>query len=212
MLAITLIFAFLSFDGMISATDGLTLLVLLIVYLTYSINIANKARRQKLSSMADSDLEPTEHLGKAIVFLGLGFVGLALGAKLVVDGALGLANIWGIGETVVGTTIVALGTTLPEIAATLAAAFRREAGVAIGNVIGSNIFNLLAILGLTSTIVPLPVTTHFLEFDIWVLLASAAVILPLAFLRLPIGKAIGGFLTGAYLLYLFMSFTNTPLA
>lgn len=212
MVAISLAFIALSIDGLISATDGLILIALLIIYLTYSITIATKARREKLSTLDNNDAAPKEGIKKSLIFLGLGFVGLAIGAKFIVDGALGLASIWGVGETVVGTTIVALGTTLPEIAATLAAAFRREAGVAIGNVIGSNIFNLLAIIGITSIIIPLPVTSHLLEFDMWVLLASATIIIPIAFLRRPIGKIVGGLLTLAYLTYLFISFTGISLA
>lgn len=211
MLIISLSFIALAIDGMISASDGFILIALLIIYLAYSITVANRARKEKLSSLGESDDTPRESIKKALIHLGLGFVGLAIGARLIVDGALGLASILGIGETVIGTTIVALGTTLPEIAATLAAAFRREAGVAIGNVIGSNIFNLLAILGITAAIIPLPVTPHLLQFDIWVLLASAAIIIPLAFLRRPIGKIIGSLLTLAYLSYLFISFTGFSL-
>ncbi len=212
MVGVSLGFAFISVDGMISSMDGILLVAALVIYLLYSVLAASKARQKKLDArLANPEeldiAEQTDGLVKSLVFLGLGFVGLAIGAKLIVDGALGLAAIWGIGETVVGTTIVALGTTLPEIAATLAASFRGQAGVAIGNVIGSNIFNLLGILGITAILIPLPVAVSLLQFDLWVLLATSALLIPLAFMRRPLGKIFGAALTGSYLFYLFLSFT-----
>jgi cation:H+ antiporter len=211
MLVISFGFIFLAFDGLISSLDGLILVLALIIYLIYSIVIAQKARREKIASIANVNEEIPSHaanMTKSLAFLGFGFIGLGIGAKLIVDGALELASIWGIGETVVGTTIVALGTTLPEIAATLAASFRREAGVAIGNVIGSNIFNILGILGVTAIMVPLPVTSQLLSFDIWILLISSSLFIPLAFLRRPIGIKIGIALTLTYLAYLFIALSG----
>ena len=213
MIAISLGFAFVAVDGMISALDGLIFVIALIVYLLYSILVASRARQKKLDGKLNGamDLEipdQDDSLIKSIVFLIFGFAGLAMGAKLIVEGALGIAAMWGIGETVVGTTIVALGTTLPEIAATLAASFRREAGMAIGNVIGSNIFNLLGILGVTAMIFPLPVVASLLQFDLWVLLLSSALIAALAFLRRPIGRYFGLLLTISYSTYLFLSFAG----
>ncbi|VAW22759.1 Inner membrane protein YrbG, predicted calcium/sodium:proton antiporter [hydrothermal vent metagenome] len=213
MIVISLGFAFIAADGMISALDGLIFVVALVVYLLYSVLAASKARQKKLNGNlnGDTDLEipdESDTLLKSLMFLAFGFIGLAIGARLIVDGALGLAAIWGIGETVIGTTIVAFGTTLPEIAATLAASFRREAGMAIGNVIGSNIFNLLGILGITAMLFPLPVVASLLQFDLWVLLFSSALIGALALMRRPIGKLFGLALTAFYATYLFMSFTG----
>ncbi len=213
MIAISIGFAFVAVDGIISSLDGIFLVFLLIAYLLYSIIAASRARQEKLDARfnGSEDMEMAEQIDgpiRSLAYLAFGFGGLAVGAKLVVEGALGLAEIWGIGETVVGTTIVALGTTLPEIAATLAASFRREAGVAIGNVIGSNIFNLLGILGITALIVPLPVTMFLLQFDLWVLLTSSALLVALIFLRRPVGRLAGLALTSSYIAYLFFSFTG----
>ncbi len=208
MLGVSVGFVVLASDGMISTTDGVLLLIAMGVYLTLSVMVASQARRQKILDIADEPAAEPKNLTKALAYLLFGFAGLGFGAKLIVEGALSLAAMWGIGETVVGTTIVALGTTLPEIAATLAASFRREAGVAIGNVIGSNVFNILGIIGVTAIIVPLPVTPHLLNFDVWVLLASSAIFAPLVFLRKPIGKAVGTLLTLGYISYLIFSFTG----
>ncbi|MCF6302011.1 MAG: calcium/sodium antiporter, partial [Devosiaceae bacterium] len=208
MVFISLGFYILSMDGMISTLDGFMLLAMLVLYLAYSIAMASKARKEKLDGADFDDLAPDGSVIKDIAYLAFGFVGLGIGAKLIVDSALDLAVLWGIGETVIGTTIVAFGTTLPEIAATLAAAFRREAGVAIGNVIGSNIFNLLGILGLTAVIIPLPVSTGLLQFDVWILLACSGIVMLFAFIRRPIGKIFGATLTIAYATYLFVSLTG----
>ena len=208
MLFISFGFYILAMDQMISTLDGFILLALLVLYLAYSTSMASKARKEKLDAAGQDDLAPEDSVIKDIAYLAFGFVGLGLGAKLIVNSALDLAALWGIGETVIGTTIVAFGTTLPEIAATLAAAFRREAGVAIGNVIGSNIFNLLGILGITAIVVPLPVSAQLLGFDVWALFASSALVVLFAFMRRAIGKIFGAALTLSYIAYLYISFAG----
>lgn len=212
MIVITITLLILAIDGTISSFDGWILLALFAVYLAYSFAATKSSiNASKLAAMEEkTDPEAVNNLP---VFLSVGYLlfgiaGLGIGAKLTVDGALGIAHTLGIGQTVIGTTIVALGTTLPEIAATMAAAMRRHSGVAIGNVIGSNIFNLLAILGLTSIIVPLPVASRIMGFDLWVMLATSALLVPMAFIRRPFGRRIGALLTLAYLAYLYVSFTG----
>ncbi len=217
MLAVTMTFFILASDGVISSFDGWILLVLFAVYLSYSLAVTQSARSaSKLAAQArkidKAEIDPetlkTISMPLSIAYLAFGIIGLGIGAKLTVDGALGIAHTLGIGQTLVGTTIVALGTTLPEIAATMAAAMRRHSGVAIGNVIGSNIFNILAILGLTSIIVPLPVAPQLLRFDLLVMLATSALLIPMAFIRRPFGRKIGILLTLTYLAYLYASFTG----
>jgi len=212
MITITTIVLILALDGIISSFDGWILIALFAVYLAYSFAITQRARNASRLAAIESEIDPgaVDNLSLfiSIGFLLFGIIGLGIGAKLTVDGALGIALAFGIGQTLVGTTIVALGTTLPEIAATMAAAMRHHSGVAIGNVIGSNIFNLLAILGLTSTIVPLPVDHQILRFDLWVMLATSALLIPMAFMRRPFKRKIGTLLTLAYLTYLYVSFTG----
>jgi cation:H+ antiporter len=99
---------------------------------------------------------------------------------------------------------VAIGTSLPELATTVMAALRRHADVAIGNVIGSNMFNLLAIMGVASLVGPVPVDPQFLRFDLWVMLAASLVLAPIVFLRWHMGRAIGVAFTGLYVAYLLM--------
>jgi cation:H+ antiporter len=141
---------------------------------------------------------------KILTFLLLGLVGLPLGADLLVDNASKIARMYGISETVIGLTLVALGTSLPELATTVMAALRRQADVALGNVIGSNMFNLLAIIGIASLVGPIPVDAQFLSFDLWVMLGASLLIVPFVFLRQDITRAWGVGLTAAYLGYVFV--------
>ena len=135
------------------------------------------------------------------LFLALGMIGLPLGAHILVDSATQIAQQFGISDAVIGLTLVALGTSLPELATTVMAALRRQADVALGNVIGSNIFNLLAIMGLTSLVSPIPVDSGFLQFDLWVMLAASALLIPFVFFGWNITRIFGLGLTALYLLY-----------
>jgi cation:H+ antiporter len=133
--------------------------------------------------------------------LGLGILGLPLGAQLLIDGAVGISRAWGISEEVIGLTMVAVGTSLPELATTVMAAIRREADVALGNVIGSNLFNILSILGIASLFGPIPIDAAFLSRDLWVMLACALLLLPFVYRGWAIGRAWGGAFLAAYGLY-----------
>ena len=129
-------------------------------------------------------------------------IGLPLGADLLVDSSVKIATIFGVSDTVIGLTLVALGTSLPELATTVMAALRRQADVALGNVIGSNMFNLLAIIGVASLIAPIPVDPEFLTFDLWVMLGASLLIFPLVFLAKDLTRIWGVVLSALYLGYI----------
>jgi cation:H+ antiporter len=133
--------------------------------------------------------------------LALGLVGLPLGADLLVDNAVVIAREFGISETVIGLTLVAIGTSLPELATTVMAALRRQADVALGNVIGSNIFNLLGIIGVASLVAPIPVAPEFLSYDLWVMLGASLLLVPFVFFGKDITWKWGLALTALYLGY-----------
>ena len=139
---------------------------------------------------------------KVAAFLILGLVGLPLGASLLVDGATTIARAWGVSETVIGLTLVAIGTSLPELATTMMAAIRRHADVALGNVIGSNLFNLLGIMGIAVLVGPVPVEPSFLRKDLWVMLAATLLLVPFVFLGRDITRPWGMVLSGLYAAYL----------
>ncbi len=147
-------------------------------------------------------VDPALSWWKIILYIVLGSIGLPLGAELLIDGALGIARELGVSETVIGLTLVAVGTSLPELATTVMAALRKHGDVAMGNVIGSNMFNLLGIMGITAFFGPLDMPPGILRFDLWVMLASAVVIGPFVFLGLNITRLWGAVLTALYIGYI----------
>jgi len=136
--------------------------------------------------------------------VGLTLGGLILtvvGARLLVDGAIGLARSAGISETVVGLTLVALGTSLPELVTSVVAALRRHSDVAFGNVLGSNIYNVLGILGVTAIVQPIPVPAEIAHFDVWVMLGTTLLLLLFATTGWRISRIEGAMFLAGYVGY-----------
>jgi cation:H+ antiporter len=162
--------------NLISRIDGIILILFFGAFLYYTINLARKS--EALESMPDS-----LPLGKSILYIVLGLVGLVLGGKWIVDGAVTIAESFGVSQQIIGLTIVAVGTSLPELATSVVAAFKKQSDIAVGNIIGSNIFNIFWILGLSAVIVPLPFNTSA-NFDVLVMIGASL----LLFLSLFLGK------------------------
>lgn len=207
-LAVSLLLLAVSLDGALSRADGAILLALLAAYLLYSLLSAGRGRLP-VGTIEEVKVDTGLGKGSIVVLIVLGIAGLALGGKLTTDGALALARAIGVSDSAVGLTIVALGTSLPELAASIVAAIRRQNAVAIGNVLGSNIFNALGILGLVAVIAPSPVAPQILHFDYWIMIATAALVLPFAFYFRRIGRAFGVAMSLAYLIYVIAAFTVT---
>lgn len=204
MIGATFLFIAMAFGGVFTATSGLILLGVLSFILLDAFRDAGKCRRDN-SANEDTDVEgadPNMPWWRIIMFLVLGLVGLPLGADLLVDSASIIAREFGVSDTVIGLTLVALGTSLPELATTVMAAIRRQADVALGNVIGSNMFNLLAIIGIASLVGPIPVDPGFLRFDLWVMLGASLMLLPFVFFKQDITRLWGILLTGLYFIYI----------
>lgn len=202
MLAATALFIVLSFMGPITVWHALILLAGLVAMLLDSYFAA---RRHNAALATEDDLEgvdPSMPGWKIAMFLVLGLIGLPLGADLLVDGSVNIARVFGVSEAVIGLTLVAVGTSLPELATTVIAAWKRETDVALGNVIGSNIFNLLGIIGVAGLIGPMAVPEVLLSRDLWVMAASALLLIPMVFFGLKLGRFAGFGLLGAYLAYL----------
>ena len=206
MLIASLIFIVVAFFGPITWVHGILLLSLLTAILADQARQALAHRRK--ASEIEVDLEgadPNLSWRWIAVYLALGLIGLPLGADLLVDSSLEIAEDFGVSESVIGLTLVALGTSLPELATTVMAALRRQADVAIGNVIGSNIFNLLGIMGVASLFGTIPVEHDFLEFDLWVMLGASVLIAPFVFSRTRNMTRRWGFaLCAGYIGYIFM--------
>ena len=120
------------------------------------------------------------------------------------DNASTIARRYGMTDEMIGLTLVAVGTSLPELATTVMAAWRRQADVALGNVIGSNMFNLLAIIGVTALVGPIPVEGAFLSFDLWVMLAASLAIAPFVLMGRDVGRLTGGVFVALYVLYVWL--------
>ena len=145
---------------------------------------------------------PPQPLWKPVGWVVLGLVALMLGARWLVDGAVTIARGYGISEAFIGLTIVAVGTSLPELATSLMAAFRRHSEIALGNVVGSNIFNIFGILGITAIVSPIPVAGRFLSFDLPVMIGVSVVLAALLLLLRPtLGRITGVALLAAYVAY-----------
>ena len=137
----------------------------------------------------------------------LGLVFLIAGSQVLLKGAVGIAEAFGVSEAVIGLTLVAIGTSLPELSISVIAAFRRHADVAIGNILGSNIFNLLGILGVSALLQPLPVHDRILQFDQWVMLGTSVALLFFLYTGSRLSRLEGGILLLGYGVYLSLSFT-----
>lgn len=211
MIAGSLLFIALAFRGVFDWIAGIVLLVVLAVILGDALREAMAHKRAGEAVEAEEELEgadPEMPWWKILLFLGLGLVGLPVGADLLVDSARVIALRFGVSDTVIGLTLVAIGTSLPELATTVMAALRRNADVALGNVIGSNLFNLLAIIGIAALIAPMPVDPAFLRFDLWVMLASSLILIPFVFLKKDIGRVWGVILSVLYLGYIAFVLSN----
>ena len=138
---------------------------------------------------------------KIILFLILGLVGLPLGANLLVENATEIARTIGVSETVIGLTLVAVGTSLPELATTVMAAYRRQTDVVLGNVIGSNLFNLLGIIGVAALVGRIPVDPQMLRFDMLVMFAASLLLAPFVFKGWHMGRVWGAAFVALYVLY-----------
>lgn len=203
MLGISVLFAAFAFSGRLVLWHGLVFLVLLAVFLYGSYIVARNVGDDDPDLETIDGVEGVPHsLWAALAFFAVGVVGLPLAADVTVDSASGIARSLGVPEVIVGLTIIAIGTSLPELVTTVVAAFKRHADVGVGNVIGSNIFNILFILGTTAAITPLPIAPQILKLDMWVMLACSALLLPFVMRGSSIGKKSGLAFLVLYAIYL----------
>jgi cation:H+ antiporter len=202
----TLLFVAFVLDGELSALEGLILLVSLIIFIVWLIN--NSRKTHERPAVADEVDESVKKMPvwKAVFFIGLGALGLVFGADLMLKGAVEIARQFDVTERIIGLTIVAFGTSLPELITSCVAAYRKEADISIGNLIGSNIFNILAILGITAMIHPIEVSPSIINYDNYVLIAISALIFPLIYFGRKVSRGKGVFLVLFYVVYIYSLF------
>ena len=209
LLSIALYFI-LSSGRVISRVEGFALLSTLFIYLYLLIRRARKTRKTAVHVVLDEALVTVSSF-KIIVWFLIGGVALFFGSQLLVTGAVDLATIMGISERVIAVTMIAVGTSIPELAASVIAALKKEKAISLGNLIGSNIFNIASVLGITAIIQPILVKSEaVLSSDIFWMLGFSAVLIPLAFLpkKWEIGRIKGIVIVLAYALFISLTFLS----
>ena len=219
MVGVSLLMWALALDGRLGRIDGIVLALLVI---SYTIYLIRRSRREEAEVREEYEKEYGAPAGgkpdtamylKMIGMVAAGIAGLVLGSKWLVDGAVFIAQAFGISELVIGLTIIAFGTSLPEVATSIMAALKGERDIAVGNIVGSNTFNILTVLGIASAVSPagINVPAEALSFDIPFMVLIAVVCWPMLADGMKVSRANGIFLLafyGAYLTYLFFLSTN----
>lgn len=200
MIAVTLLFILVCYFGPLTWMHAAVLLVVF-AYVMFDQSRDALSGRVPVEDEPEG-ADPNMAWWKIVAFMIVGVVGLPFGAGLLVDNASALARNFGVSDEIIGLTLVAIGTSLPELATTVMAALRKQADVALGNVIGSNIFNLLLIIGVSGVVGPIPIPTAFLLFDMWVMLAASLILIPTVYWGHALGKRWGIALCGLYVLYI----------
>lgn len=207
MLVSIVLYFFLKSGRVLSFSEGLALFVSLIVFLFILIKKASKEEIEVDEDIDEALMETSNF--KVVVWLLIGAVALYFGSEWLVKGAKEMALSLGVSERVISVTMVAIGTSVPELAASLIAALKREKAISLGNLIGSNIFNISTVLGLTAMIQPITVNSEkILTNDIFWMLAYAFILLPMIFVgnKMEFGRLKGLIIFGGYLVFIYLTF------
>lgn len=207
MMGASLLFYLLAMDGTISFFEGFILAFFLVAYVIYAIT---KSRRLSLDDQSveqdfsDFKSEAKKSLGFLALLIVGGSVGLVIGAHWFLESAIQIAQEFDVSEHIISVTLVAFGTSVPELFTSLVAAFRKQADISIGNLIGSNTFNILGILGVTAMVKEVEVTSHVLNSDLWWMLGISFILFPFFLYRKKLNQVNGIIFLLAYVLYVTM--------
>lgn len=197
---VTLVFAFFVVNGRLIHWNGWVLLAFLGAFLVY-----NYMGTQK-NEEAEDDI-PSQLVNSGWWVIGGAFVGglvaITYGSDFLVDGAVNLARAFGVSEEIIGLTIIAVGTSMPEMATSCVAAFRHQNGIALGNVVGSNIWNIVFVMGATSSITDVKVADQFVLFDIWMMMFASFMLLPIMMFKNKINRGEGIFMLLCFAAYIY---------
>lgn len=201
MIAATAFTTFLLWDGTLGLAEGIILFALLLAYVVFSVYLARRQPADALGAEFDTEVKVSKRgLFIDLLMVAGGLVLLIFGARFLVDGAVVIARAFGWSEALIGLTVIAVGTSLPELATSLVAAVKKEADIAVGNIVGSNIFNLLGILGITAMATPLAASGISLV-DYAVMAVFALVLWPMAYHQKCITRLEGAILLAGYAAY-----------
>ncbi len=207
----TVVLIALGYDGFLSRLDGVVLLTGMAGYIAYMIVIARyeMARGEVVEFDELADVDPAAGTNKGdLGRVAVGIVGLALGAQMMVNSAVSLAHQWGIPDLIIAISIVAIGTSLPELATSVVAALREEADISVGNIVGSNVFNSLLVLGSAAAIAGVNVGPDVVRWDFWVMLLITVLVWPIMWTSATIRRWEGATLLIAYVAYMIWIFVR----
>ena len=202
------LYYFLKNDEVLTAIEGGLMFVALVIFLILLIRSSRKSTKANLEEVDDALAEVSNF--KIIMWLLIGAAGLYFGSEWLVEGAKRLAQAVGISDYAISVTVIAIGTSVPELAASVIAALKKEKAISLGNLIGSNIFNIASVLGLTAIVKPIvvnPETPQILSTNIFWMIAFAAILIPLMMIpkRFEIGRLKGMLLFGGYIVFIYIT-------
>ncbi len=209
----------LASDGNLGTIDGVILGILFLAYIVFALKQSRSesktVQKEYAEKYAQKEPRTVRNMGIQIIFILIGLGLLVLGSNWLVDSAVQIARVLGVSELLIGLTIVAVGTSLPEVATSVIAALKGESDIAVGNAVGSNIFNLLGVLGIGALVSPdgIAVAERVLQFDMLVMVFVAFVTLPIFYIDSRISRIEGGLLLTyyvAYMVYIIMQAANSP--
>jgi cation:H+ antiporter len=202
MIVVSLLLIFFLLDGTLEFIEGLIFVILLIAYTVVNILLSLKENKE-IEKEFEEGLKSKLNIPIASVFIIVGLVLLFYGADFFLKGAIALAKLFDVSDAVIGLTVVAVGTSLPELFTSIVATIKKESDIAVGNAVGSNIFNILSILGISAIIIPIS-SAQISIFDFGVMLAAALILLPLSYTGYRICRLEGLLLVLGYIVYVFM--------
>ncbi len=196
----TTLFGVFIYDLFISRVEGMLLLLGLVVFVVIIVRNVIKVKKNAIIQK-EADDEVVKHIGYYVFIVLVALAGMYFGADFLLKGAVGIARHAGMSEHIIGVTVVAVGTSVPELVASVMAAIKKQADISIGNLLGSNIFNIGAVLGGTALIKPIEVNPQVLNFDFWCLLILTILLFPLLYHKLKLHRWKGGLLFLLYVAY-----------
>lgn len=202
MIVVSLLLIFFLLDGTLGFIEGLIFIILLIAYTVVNILLSLKENKE-IEKEFEEGLKSRLNIPLATLFIIVGLVLLFFGADLFLKGAVSLAKMFNVSDAIIGLTIVAVGTSLPELFTSIIATIKKESDIAVGNVVGSNIFNILSILGISAIIVPIS-SSQISIIDLGAMLAAALILLPLSYTGFRISRLEGLLLLIGYFAYIFL--------
>ncbi len=206
MLLACILFYLFALDNLIELYEGIILFGILVAFTTYLV-INSRKKTKKAEAQVDDDMADALKypIWKSIAFLLIGLVALYFGSDWFVKGAVGIAEVVLEGnpdkDSIIGVTVVAFGTSAPELVASIVAALRKQSDISVGNLIGSNIFNVFAVIGITSIVTPIEVSDQVLDFDMYWMLGIMFLLIPIFLVGKRIGRIKGAILLGSYIAY-----------